>query len=354
MKILENYDLTELNTFQVSAYAKFFIEIEDENNALLFFNSLLFKNNKKLFLGGGSNVLFTKDFDGIVVLNKLKGVEILEENKESVFIKAKSGENWHNLVLFSVSLGYWGIENLAFIPGTVGAAPIQNIGAYGVELKDVFLNLEAININTGEKKIFKNEDCKFGYRDSVFKTSFKDQYFILNITLKLSKIEKRNINYGILKEYIEKNKIKINSSKDISDVVEDIRKSKLPDPKIIGNAGSFFKNVFVEKNKFEELLAEYPDMPYFKEERTSPLRQLADSPCQGEGEIKIPAGWLIEKCGWKGRRIGNVGVHDKQALVLVNYGGAKGEEIEKLANLIIDSVISKFDLKLIPEVNLIL
>ncbi|MEK7459660.1 MAG: UDP-N-acetylmuramate dehydrogenase [Patescibacteria group bacterium] len=363
MKILENYDLIKLNTFSVSACAKFFIEIENENEIVELFNSSQFKNNEKLFLGGGSNVLFTKNFDGIVILNKLKGIEILEvptleevgipiENvgKDFVFIKAESGENWHNLVLFSVSHNYWGIENLALIPGTVGAAPMQNIGAYGVELKDVLVNVEAINIETGERKIFENENCKFGYRDSVFKTIFKGQYFILNITLKLSKTEKKNISYGALKEHIEKNKIKINTPKDISDVVEEIRKSKLPDPKIIGNAGSFFKNVFVEESKFKELLAEYPSMPYFKDDETCESKAFAKTLVK---ENKIPAGWLIEQCGWKGCRIGNVGVHDKQALVLVNYGGATGEEIKKLANLIMDSVMSKFNLKLTPEVNLI-
>lgn len=344
MKILENYDLKKLNTFGVSARAKFFVEIKNENEVMELFNSTEFRNNEKLFLGGGSNILFVKNFDGIVILNKLKGLEITEDNDEYVLVKINSGENWHDIVLFSVLNNYWGIENLALIPGTVGAAPVQNIGAYGVELKDVLIYVEAININTGEKKIFENKDCEFDYRDSVFKTKFKEQYFILSITLKLSKIEKKNINYGVLKEYIEKNNINITKSKDISDVVESIRKSKLPDPSILGNAGSFFKNVFVNEDELKKLLLKYPNMPYFEEKQDGGNASVL---------LKIPAGWLIEQAGWKGKKIGNVGVHDKQALVIVNYGGATGEEIKKLSDMIIESIWSLFGLKLVREVNLI-
>lgn len=354
MKIQKNYNLSKLNTFGVSVNAKFFFEIHDENDVKDLFNTEEFKNNKKLFLGGGSNVLFTKDFDGLVILNKLKGIEILEENPEIVKIRTMGGEIWHDLVIFAVERGYWGIENLALIPGTVGAAPMQNIGAYGAELKDTLFNVEAFEIETGEKKIFNKKECRLGYRDSIFKNELKDKYFITAVTLILSKIPKPNISYKILQEYLEKlarrggNKIEVKNPKNISDSISSIRKSKLPDPKIIGNAGSFFKNVFISKDRFEELKKIHGEIPHFDDE-TSPQ----PSPLRRGGNIKIPAGWLIEQCGWKGKRMGNVGVHEKQALVLVNYGGATGKEILTLANKIIDGVKDKFGLKLVPEVNLI-
>ena len=337
MKIFSDYDLTKLNTFGVSARAKFFVEINTEADLRNLFLTSEFKNNGKLFLGGGSNVLFTKDFDGMVILNKLKGIEILRENPNDVLIKSMSGEIWHDLVNFTVDHDYWGIENLSFIPGTVGAAPMQNIGAYGAELKNVLEKVETYEVETGERKVFDKEECELGYRDSIFKNKLKDKYFISAITLRLSKVEKKNISYQVLREHLEKNKIIVQNSKHISDAVTAIRKSKLPDPALIGNAGSFFKNVFLDKEKMIELLKKYPNMPYFEE----------------GGVTKIPAAWLIEQCGWKGKRLGNVGVHDKQALVLVNHGGGKGEEIESLADQIITSVFNRFGIRLIPEVNFI-
>lgn len=347
MQIFTNYDLTKLNTFGISVQAEFFVELNRENDLKELFLFPEFKNNNKLFLGGGSNILFIKDFDGIVVLNKLKGIEILEENSEYVLVRSMSGEIWHDLVTFAVDRNYWGIENLSFIPGTVGATPMQNIGAYGVEIKDTLENVEAYKIKTGEKRIFDKEECEFGYRDSIFKNKLKGEYFILAITLKLSKKEKKNTDYKILRDYLEQNKIEVRNSKDISDAVLSIRKSKLPNPVLIGNAGSFFKNVFVKKEKLEELKKEYPDMPFFKEPTDTSAVSGRD------GNIKISAAWLIEKCGWKGKRVGNVGVHDKQALVLVNHGRATGEELKKLSEEIIASVFSKFGLKLEREVNLI-
>ncbi len=337
MKIQQDVDLTKLNTFGVSIRAKFLVEISSESDLTELFGLPEFKNNQRIFLGGGSNVLFTKDFDGIVILNKLKGVEIVSEDTESVLVRAMSGEWWHDLVIFTVDRGYWGIENLSYVPGTVGAAPMQNIGAYGGELKNTLESVETVEIGTGNKRTFSKEECRLGYRDSVFKNELKDKYFITAVNLKLSKTEKKNISYKILKNYLDENKIEVKNSQDISDAVTSIRKSKLPDPKVLGNAGSFFKNVFVAKQKFESLQEQYPDMPYFIEEE----------------QIKIPAGWLIEQCGWKGKRVGSVGVHDKQALVLVNHGGATGEEIWGLAKDIMDSVYKKFDLKITPEVNLI-
>lgn len=337
MEIFKQYDLIKLNTFGVPAYAKFFATVQDELELQDILNAPDFQNNEKLFLGGGSNVLFTKDFNGIVVLNKIKGIEIVDENEDFVFLKSMAGEGWHDLVSFTVSRNYWGIENLSLIPGTVGAAPMQNIGAYGAELKNVLENVEVYEIESGKKFILSKEECELGYRDSIFKNKSKGKYFIFAVTFKLHKKEVKNITYKVLKEYLEQNKIEVRSSKDISDAVSSIRRSKLPDPKLIGNAGSFFKNIFVEKSKIEELLKIHKDMPSFEE----------------DGVVKIPAGWLIEKCGWKGKRVGNVGMHDKQALVLVNYGGATGQEIKDFSQKIIDSVYDKFGLILTPEVNLI-
>ena len=337
MQIFKNYNLSKLNTFGINVNAKFFVEIKSENDLRELFVLPEFKESKKMFLGGGSNVLFTKDFDGMVILNKLKGIEILEEDSEIVIVKAMGGEVWHELVIFAVNNDYWGIENLALIPGMVGAAPVQNIGAYGSELNDSILNVEVFEIETGLKKIFSKEECELGYRDSIFKNKLKGKYFISALILKLNKKRKNNNTYKALAEFLEKNKIEVKKPKDISDAVISIRQSKLPDPKIIGNAGSFFKNVFVDKNKIEFLLKIYPDIPYFEENNL----------------IKIPAGWLIEQCGWKGKRVGNVGVYEKQALVLVNYGGASGEEIINLSNMIIESVKEKFNLDLLTEVNLI-
>lgn len=337
IKILENYDLTKLNTFGVSAYAKFFVELNNESDIKELFLSTEFKNNEKLFLGGGSNVLFTKDFDGIVILNKLKGIEIIENEKDYVLIRSMGGEKWHDLVTFVVLNEYWGVENLSFIPGTVGATPVQNIGAYGVEIKDVIESVEAYEIENGKKRIFTNKECLFGYRESVFKNKLKGKYFISAVVFRLSKKQNLNSNYEVLKKYLEENKIEIKKPKDISDAVVAIRKSKLPDPVFIGNAGSFFKNVYTDLNKIEEIKINYGDVPFFEEFE----------------KVKIPAGWLIEKCGWKGKRVGNVGVHDKQALVLVNYGGATGMEIVDLSTQIIASVKAKFGLILEREVNLI-
>ncbi|MBI3888262.1 UDP-N-acetylmuramate dehydrogenase [Candidatus Nomurabacteria bacterium] len=357
--ILENnYNLLKLNTFGISVNAKFFVELNSEEDLKELLATPEFKNNKKIFLGGGSNVLFTKDFDGIVILNKVKGIAPTKVGvptgvgKECVYIRAMGGESWHGLVLFAVDKGYWGIENLSLIPGTVGAAPMQNIGAYGAELKDTLFSVETFEIESGEKKIFSCEECELGYRDSVFKNKLKGKYFISAVTLKLSKTPKPNVSYKILSDYLEKTN-KTTTLKNISDAVAEIRRSKLPDPKIIGNAGSFFKNVFVTKTELEILKKKYPEIPHFEEENmTSPPTPLLAKE-RGEIQYKIPAGWLIEQCGWKGRRMGNVGVHDKQALVLVNHGGAKGEEIIELANKIIASVKEKFGLELKPEVNIV-
>jgi UDP-N-acetylmuramate dehydrogenase len=279
----------------------------------------------------------------MVILNKLKGISVLKEDSESVWVRSMGGEFWNNLVIYAVNKEYWGIENLSMIPGTVGATPMQNIGAYGAELQDTLFQVEAFEIDGGVKKIFSKEECELGYRDSVFKNKLKGKYFISAVILKLSKTPKPNISYKILADYLATKKIKIDKSKNISEAVAEIRQSKLPDPKIMGNAGSFFKNVLVPLPKLGELLQAYPNLPYFEE----------------NGIAKIPAGWLIEQCGpangtsWKGYREGNVGMHNKQALVLVNFGGATGREIIELANKIIASVKEKFDVDLMPEVNIV-
>jgi UDP-N-acetylmuramate dehydrogenase len=340
MEILRDFDLTNLNTFHVKVKSKFFCEINTEQGFFDLIKTEEYKNNRKLFIGGASNILFVNDFfDGIVVCNKLKGIEIIKEDENSVLIKANGGEWWHDFVLFAVNKNFWGAENLAFVPGTVGAAPVQNIGAYGVEVKDIIESVEAIDIETGEKKVFSNAECEFAYRDSVFKNKFKEKYFITSVIFKLNKKQKENADYKALRDYLEQNKIEVKSSKDICDAVTEIRKSKLPDPKMIGSAGSFFKNTYVSKEILEKIQKDYSDLtvPHFEE---------------GD-KIKIPTGWLIEQCGWKGKRIGDAGVYDKQALVLVNYGSAKGSDIIKLAEEIIDSVYLKFGIKIAPEVNLI-
>ena len=337
MKIQRNYDLTNLNTFGITVRADFFVELEREEDIKELFSLPEFRENKRMFLGSGSNILFTQDFSGIIILNKLRGTRILSENENEVVIRALSGEIWHDLVNFTVDRGYWGIENLSFIPGTVGAAPMQNIGAYGAELGNVLENVEAVEISSGLSRTFKKEECRLGYRDSIFKRELKDKYFILAITLKLSKRERKNISYKALKEYLEKNNIEIKNPRDISKAVTYIRKTKLPDPGEIGNAGSFFKNVFVTESKLKDLQKIYPDIPHFKE----------------SGLVKIPSAWLVEQCGFRGKKQGGAGVHERQPLVLVNHGGAKGADIKHLAEQISSAVYEKFGLRLEPEVNIL-
>lgn len=337
MKILENFDLTKFNTFGIKTNAKHFVEISKEEELLELIANPIFKNNSKLFLGGGSNILFTKDFDGLVILNKLTGIEILKEDEDEVYVKAYGGEIWHDLVLYTVNKGYFGLENLSLIPGSVGASPVQNIGAYGSELKDNFFSLTALDIETGEFRDFSKDECEFGYRDSVFKNKYKGKFFIVSVVFKLSKKQSLNTDYRVLKNYINENKIEVRNSKDISDIVATIRRSKLPDPKVLGNAGSFFKNAYISKEKLEELQKSYPEVPYFIE----------------EDKIKIPTAWLIETCGFKGQVFGNIGVHDKQALILVNHGGGEGLEIKALALKIIEAVYQKFGIQIEPEVNIL-
>ena len=337
--IQENIDLLPYNTFQISAQARFFTVIRTEDEARQLFMSPTFIQNRILILGGGSNLLLTADFDGLVIKNEIKGVAVIAEDDEKIQLKVGAGENWHEFVMYCVERNYGGIENLSLIPGTCGAAPMQNIGAYGVEMKEVIHNVVAIEFETGKSRTFSNEECKFGYRESVFKQELKDTYFISSITLTLTKKNhKFNISYGAIAETLKQNGVEKVNIRAISDAVIDIRRKKLPDPKIIGNAGSFFKNPSVEINVFEALKKNHPTIPSFPGEKNL---------------IKIPAAWLIEQTGWKGKTLGNIGVHKLQPLVLVNYGGGEGKKIWALAMDIQSSVKEKFDITLQPEVNVI-
>ncbi|PWL37468.1 UDP-N-acetylenolpyruvoylglucosamine reductase [Flagellimonas aquimarina] len=337
MNIQENISLKSYNTFGIDVKARFFIEI----NGLVQLQKVLELEAypKKFIISGGSNMLLTKDIDALVMHINLKGITVIEETEEEVVIKAMAGENWHDLVLWSLAKGYGGLENLSLIPGNTGTAPIQNIGAYGVELKDVFTSCSAMEIETGELIAFDKKACEFGYRDSIFKNAAKNKYIITSVSLKLTK-ENHDLNtgYGAIEAELKKNGIVYPTIQDVSNAVIAIRKSKLPDPKEIGNSGSFFKNPVITKKSFEKLKKLYPDIPSFE---------------MGKDQFKIPAGWLIEQCGFKGKRYGDAGVHEKQALVLVNYGNATGGEIVELAQLIHQEVDRKFNIRIHPEVNII-
>ncbi len=338
MNIQKNFSLKNLNTFGIDVKARFFADIKSEDQLGLILSDNKFMDVPKIILGGGSNILFIQDFDGVVIKNSISGITIIQEDADSIFIKAGAGEIWHDMVLFCVEKNYGGIENLSLIPGTVGAAPIQNIGAYGQEIKDVFVSLEGIFIDTAKKKEFLNMQCEFGYRDSIFKKELKNKFVITSIVLKLSKNPIPNLEYGTIKEEIAKLNLDRITIKNVSDVICNIRKSKLPDPKQIGNAGSFFKNPEIESRKYSELEINFPGIPGYKMQND---------------KVKIPAAWLIEKCGFKGKRVGNTGTHPKQPLVLVNYGNASGSEILGFANIIKSSVKDKFGILLEEEINIV-
>ncbi len=338
MIIKEDQDLKSFNTFGLSSKARFLVEVASAQDFQNLIQKPVFKENKTLLLGGGSNILLTRDFDGLVVVNKILGKEVLDENDENILVKYGAGEVWHEVVMDALDNGWCGIENLSLIPGTIGAAPMQNIGAYGVEIKEVFESLEAVSLETGTIDTFDKASCEFGYRESVFKRSLKHKYFITSVTLKLKKTHTLNTSYGAISDTLAEMNVAHPSAKDVSNAVIKIRQSKLPDPKEIGNSGSFFKNPVVGEDVYLKIKKNYPYAPGYP---------------QNDGSVKVPAGWLIETCGWKGKRRGSIGVHSKQALVLVNHGGGKGEELLALANDIIDSVENKFGIRLSPEVNII-
>ncbi len=338
MYIKYDYSLQHINTFKVNVSAKIYAEVKSVNDLIDICGSTEFKYHKKFILGGGSNTLFIENYNGIVVHNSLKGIGIEEEDSETVIVKSFAGENWNDVVKFCVQKNLGGIENLTLIPGSIGAAPIQNIGAYGQEIKDALHSLEAFEISSGNIKSFTKNECKFGYRNSIFKNELKNKIIVTSVKLKLSKRPELNIEYKGLKDALEKAGVKHPGIKEVSSVIEKIRSKKLPSPDKIGNAGSFFKNPIVDKSKFESIKKDYRDM----------TGNLVD-----EENLKISAGWLIEKCGWKGKRLGNVGTYPEHALIIVNYGGAKGKEIFDFALDIKKSVENQFGISLEFEVNCI-
>ncbi len=333
MKPVQKISLKEYNTFNIDVNALYSFFCKSEKDLFEILKSDFVREKKIIILGGGSNLLFTGDVEDVLILMRNKGIEIVEKDKETVFVKASAGEIWDEFVDWCVNNSYGGIENLSLIPGTVGASPVQNIGAYGVEVKDVIEELEAVNIKTGEKKVFKNIECNFAYRSSIFKNELKKQYIIINVTFKLSKLSKLTLAYGNLQNEINKNNPSI---RDVREAVIRIRESKLPNPKLLPNAGSFFKNPIISNQQFETLIQKFPELVSF------PV---------GENKIKLAAGQLIDLCGFKGQKEKGVGVHEKQALVIVNYDNADGKTILKFSEKIQQSVFEKFNVKIEREIN---
>jgi len=335
--IKENISLQPFNTFGIGVSARYFASFQTEENVLEILESKLIGSHSPLILGGGSNILFTKDVDGLVLKNEIISIELIHQDNEFVYVKVGAGVSWHSFVMYCIDNNYAGVENLSLIPGNAGASPMQNIGAYGVEIKDVFHSLEAIHIHDKTKVVFNNNECNFGYRESVFKNRFKNQFVITSVTYQLKKTPVFNISYGAISQELEKMGASELSIKVISQAVMNIRRSKLPDPKLIGNAGSFFKNPEISSTQFESLKIQFPNV--------------VGHPTQHDF-IKVAAGWLIEQAGWKGFRDGDAGCHDKQALVLVNHGKATGKQILELSEKIINSVNDKFGIELSREVNI--
>ena len=335
MQFLENFDLSSYNTFGIQARTRYFAKISSVAELT---NLSVDHKLPLMILGGGSNTLFTRDFDGYILRNEIKGIEKTSEDEDHVYLRVGAGENWHGFVEYSISQGYAGIENLALIPGFTGASPMQNIGAYGVEIRDVFHRLDAFHLHDGELVSFAAKDCEFGYRESVFKRKFKGLFAISHVEFRLNKKPVFNTRYGAIEQELEKMQVKEPSIRAIADAVINIRRSKLPDPAVIGNAGSFFKNPEIPLEKVEVLKSKFPG--------------IIGNPVDNN-RIKLAAGWLIEHAGWKGYREGNAGVHDKQALVLVNYGGAKGSDIYALSSKIIDSIRDRYNVELEREVNIV-
>ncbi|REG90797.1 UDP-N-acetylmuramate dehydrogenase [Flavobacterium aquicola] len=337
MEILNNFSLKNYNTFGIEAKAEQFVAVHSvaELKNILEQN----KNKKKFILGGGSNMLLTKNIEALVIHIDLKGKKIIKEDSDFVWIEGQAGENWHQFVLWNIEQNFGGLENMSLIPGNVGTTPVQNIGAYGTEIKDTFVSCEAIHIETQAMKTFNKEECNFGYRESVFKNEVKDQYIITSVVFKLTKQNhKINTSYGDILAELAKNNITAPGLKDVSNAVIAIRKSKLPDPAELGNSGSFFKNPILLKSDFEPIHQKFPEMRFFDISET---------------EVKVPAGWLIEQAGLKGKRFGDAGVHKNQALVLVNYGGATGQEILDVSKTVQDTVFNTFGIHIEAEVNII-
>lgn len=337
MEFHTNFSLKNYNTFGIEAKAKEFVAI----HSIADLKTVLAQHSKdkKFILGGGSNMLLTKDIDALVIHIDLKGRKIIQENDNFVWVESQAGENWHEFVLWTIHQNFGGLENMSLIPGNVGTTPVQNIGAYGTEIKDTFVSCEAMDIKHQEIKTFTKDDCHFGYRESIFKNEVKDQYIITSVVFKLTKINhKINTSYGDITSELAKNHIVTPSLKDVSDAVIAIRKSKLPDPKELGNSGSFFKNPILKKTDFEKIHKQFPEMKYYEISET---------------EVKVPAGWLIEQAGFKGKRFGDAGIHKNQALVIVNYGNATGQEILDVSTTIQATIFETFGIHIEAEVNVI-
>jgi len=330
--MFKNYSLKNYNSFRVNHKANFFLKIENNKSLINFLSDKKFKNEKKLIIGGGSNILFTKDYEGVILYSCIKGIHILEENDNHIKVKVGSGENWDDFVKFCVSKNWYGIENLSLIPGSVGAVPIQNIGAYGVEVKDYIYDVNGIDLNNNTKKTYSNKSCDFEYRDSIFKRELKNNFFVTEVTFILNKNKKFTLDYSELKNINSQNL----TIQNVRDKIIEIRNSKLPDPKLLANAGSFFKNPVINIKIAKKIKEKYNDFKYYQ---------------INESMVKISAAWLIEKSGWKGHKEKNIGVYNKHALVLVNYSSENGKDIKILSKKIKENVLEKFNVTLEKEVN---
>lgn len=338
MQLQRNVSLRSLNTFGIEARAKLYAAVRDRESALSLLRDPVFRSERRLVLGGGSNILFTRDFAGLVVRVELRGLEVAREDAESVWLRAAAGEEWDAVVAWSVERGLGGIENLSGIPGQAGAAPIQNIGAYGAELAEVCEAVETLHVESGEPAVLPAGACRFGYRDSIFKGGERGRHLVTSVVLRLARQPRLRLDYGDLRSTLAAMGVMTPAVGDLRSAVLRIRGAKLPDPRQLGNAGSFFKNPVVSAEAAARLQAAFPSMPGYR---------------HADGTLKVPAGWLIEQCGFKGRRLGRAGVHDRQALVLVNHGGATGEEILALASAVQDAVRERFDIGLDPEVEVL-
>jgi len=337
MEMHNQFSLKNYNTFGIEAKAKQFVAVHTIEDLRLVLEQN--RTEKKFVLGGGSNMLLTQDIDALVIHIDLKGKKIIKENDDFVWVECQAGENWHEFVLWTLQQNFGGLENMSLIPGNVGTTPVQNIGAYGTEIKDTMVSCTAMKIDSQDMKTFSNADCHFGYRESIFKQEAKDQYIITSVVFQLTKHNhKINTAYGDIQAELSKNGIDNPTIQDVSNAVIAIRQSKLPDPKELGNSGSFFKNPILLKSDFEKIHAKFPDMKYFEISET---------------EVKVPAGWLIEQAGFKGKRFGDAGIHKNQALVLVNYGNATGQEILNVSKNIQETIFNTFGIRIEAEVNVI-
>ena len=337
MNIQHNYPLLAHNTFGMDVEASVFVEYESVTELKEILLHQLCPEGKWLHIGGGSNLLFTGDFDGMILHSAIKGFEVVSENEDEVLVRAGAGEVWDDFVAYIVEKGWYGSENLSLIPGEVGASAVQNIGAYGVEAKDLIVKVDTLEVETGKERVFGNEECGYAYRESVFKHALKGKYIVTHVTYRLFKKPSYRLDYGNVRAELEKRGCEL-TLENVRRTIIDIRESKLPDPKVQGNAGSFFMNPIVPRPLFEELQGKYPSMPFYEVDAE---------------RVKIPAAWMIDQCGWKGKQLGHAGVHSKQALVLVNCGGATGQEIIALSEEIQRSVFDKLGVRISPEVNFI-